>query len=52
MLTFPSLYADSVYWSCIGFPIIISAHAFRVATRTGAPLVVAVLEPTGSDIVL
>ena len=35
----------------MGFPNIISTHVFRVATRTGAPLVVAVLGTTGSEIV-
>ena len=35
----------------MGFLNIISTHVFRVSTRTGAPLVVAVLETTGSEIV-
>ena len=32
----------------MGFPQILSQRTFRVATRTGAPLVVAVLGTTGS----
>ena len=35
----------------MGFPIIYATHVFRVATRTAAPLVVAVLGITGSEIV-
>ena len=35
----------------MGFSNIISTHVFRVATRTGAPVVVAVLGSTGSAIV-
>ena len=35
----------------MGFPNMISTHVFRVATRTGAPLVVAVLGTTGSGMV-
>ena len=35
----------------MGFPNIISTHVFRVATRNGALVVVAVLGTTGSEIV-
>ena len=51
MFTFSSLHADSVYWSCMGFPQILSQRTFRAAARTGALLVVAVLRTTGSEIV-
>ena len=47
---FELLHADSVYWSCMGFPNNFSTHVFRVAARTGAPLVVAVLGTTGREI--
>ena len=51
MFTSSSLHVDIVYWSCMGFPNIISTHVYRVATRAGAPLVVPVLGTTGSEIV-
>ena len=47
---FELLHADSVYWSCMGFRNDFSTHVFRVAARTGAPLVVAVLGTTGREI--